>query len=198
MQRAAFLSFRVGQRRKNRHSARFQSRHDDPATIRRWWQAMSYNIAIATGIVSRVWVLDVDGAFGAAALVELEAEHGPLPATLTSVTASGCHLWFACSSPFHQASAASPSVSMFVVTAATSWRRHPCTRMVRVSIQAQQVARRRAGLVDRAHQQASDAFGTRVGRPAARTPRSGVWSGRTPSRDLRTRQHPERPAQSRA
>lgn len=71
----------------------------NPATIRRWWQAMSYNIAIATGIVSRVWVLDVDGAFGAAALVELEAEHGPLPATLTSVTASGCHLWFACSSP---------------------------------------------------------------------------------------------------
>ena len=34
-----------------------------------------------------MWVLDVDGAFGAAALVDLEAEHGSL-ATLTSVTAT--------------------------------------------------------------------------------------------------------------
>jgi hypothetical protein len=78
----------------------FKDATTNPATIRRWWVANeSYNIAIATGIVSRVWVLDVDSAFGAAALVDLEAEHGPLPATLTSVTASGCHLWFQCSSP---------------------------------------------------------------------------------------------------
>ena len=78
----------------------FKHATTNPATIRRWWQANeSYNIGVATGIVSRVWVLDVDGAFGTAALVELEAEHGPLPATLTSVTASGCHLWFAYGSP---------------------------------------------------------------------------------------------------
>ena len=72
----------------------------NPATIRRWWLANSdYNVAIATGIRSSVWILDVDGALGAIALAVLEARHGRLPSTLTSVTGGGCHLWFSTNRP---------------------------------------------------------------------------------------------------
>src|SRR5262245_58139951 len=39
----------------------FKDATTNPATLRRWWLANdTYNIAIATGIISRVWVLDVD------------------------------------------------------------------------------------------------------------------------------------------
>jgi hypothetical protein len=68
----------------------------NPATISRWWLANpDYNVGIATGIVSRVWILDVDGDAGATSLAKLEAKHEPLPDTLISVTAEGCHFWFA-------------------------------------------------------------------------------------------------------
>ena len=41
----------------------FKNATTNPATIRRYWLAQpDYNIAIATGIVSGVWILDVDGA----------------------------------------------------------------------------------------------------------------------------------------
>jgi Bifunctional DNA primase/polymerase, N-terminal/Helicase conserved C-terminal domain len=73
----------------------FKDATTNPATIRRWWLAQpEYNIGIATGSLSSVLVLDVDGAVGATTLVGLEATHGPLPGTLTSITGSGCHLWF--------------------------------------------------------------------------------------------------------
>jgi hypothetical protein len=73
----------------------FKNATTNPATIRRYWLANSdYNIGIATGIVSGVWILDVDGAAGADALAELEAKYGPLPSTLTSITSVGCHLWW--------------------------------------------------------------------------------------------------------
>jgi hypothetical protein len=39
--------------------------------------------------------LRIDGDAGAISVAKLEAEHGPLPDTLTSVTSNGCHLWFA-------------------------------------------------------------------------------------------------------
>jgi hypothetical protein len=72
----------------------------NPATIRRWWLARpDYNIGIATGVASGVWVLDVDGDAGATSLADLEAAHGPLPDTLISIASSGCHLWFCYTCP---------------------------------------------------------------------------------------------------
>jgi hypothetical protein len=77
----------------------FHDATTNPATIRRWWLATDYNIGIATGIASGVWVLDIDGDAGATAMAALEARHGPLPATLISTTSNGCHLWFRYTSP---------------------------------------------------------------------------------------------------
>jgi hypothetical protein len=72
----------------------------NPATIRRWWLAdPTYNIGIRTGIASGVWVFDIDGDAGATAVAKLEAQHRPLPDTLTSVTSNGCHLWFCYTCP---------------------------------------------------------------------------------------------------
>ena len=62
----------------------FNNATSNPATIRRWWLAQpDYNIAIATGLRSRVWMFDVDGATGAETLRDLEARHGAIPSTLT-------------------------------------------------------------------------------------------------------------------
>ena len=78
----------------------FKNATTNPATIRRYWLAQpDYNVAIATGIISGVWILDVDGAAGAAALSDLEAKYGPLPSTVTSVTSAGCHLWWRATGP---------------------------------------------------------------------------------------------------
>jgi hypothetical protein len=73
----------------------FHDATTNPATLRRWFASYHrYNIGIATGLISGVWVLDVDGSDGAAARAELEARFGPLPLTSTVITAAGCHLWF--------------------------------------------------------------------------------------------------------
>ena len=78
----------------------FHSATTNPATIRRWFLNCSqYNLAIATGIASGVWVLDVDDSNGAQSLLELEDQFGAIPNTLTSVTASGCHFWFRLTDP---------------------------------------------------------------------------------------------------
>lgn len=47
------------------------------------------NVGLATGSPSGFWVLDVDGAAGAATLADLIAEHGPLPETAEQRTGSG-------------------------------------------------------------------------------------------------------------
>lgn len=69
-----------------------------PATIREWWQNWpDANIGIVTGRESSIFVLDVDGEKGRASLAALEAQHGPLPITLTSITGrkdGGEHRWF--------------------------------------------------------------------------------------------------------
>jgi Bifunctional DNA primase/polymerase, N-terminal len=57
-----------------------------------------YNIGIRTGIISGVFVLDIDGSNGAFSLADLERKHGPLPRTLT-FTSAGCHFWFKCDRP---------------------------------------------------------------------------------------------------
>jgi bifunctional DNA primase/polymerase-like protein/primase-like protein len=67
------------------------------AQIAGWWHENPYyNVAVATGPVSKVFVLDVDGPDAEAALRKLEQLHGTLPPTVESVTARGRHLFFKC------------------------------------------------------------------------------------------------------
>jgi hypothetical protein len=79
----------------------FYSATTNPATIRRWFgdSFHHYNLAIRTGIASGVAVFDIDGPNGAAAAAELEAKFGPLPRTLTAITANGCHLYYRIAEP---------------------------------------------------------------------------------------------------
>ena len=67
----------------------------DANTIAAWFEERpDANIGIATGKVSGVVVIDVDGEEGAKTLAEHERKHGPLPKTLTAATARGKHLYF--------------------------------------------------------------------------------------------------------
>jgi hypothetical protein len=70
----------------------------DATTIAAWWrQQPNYNVAIATGAVSQIFVLDVDNGDdhdGEAELKKLEQEHGSLPATVEAITGKGRHLYF--------------------------------------------------------------------------------------------------------
>jgi hypothetical protein len=69
----------------------------DIAQIVGWWREnRHYNVAVATGPVSRVFVLDVDGLDAEASLRKLEEQHGALPATVESITPRGRHLFFRC------------------------------------------------------------------------------------------------------
>jgi Bifunctional DNA primase/polymerase, N-terminal/Primase C terminal 1 (PriCT-1) len=66
----------------------------DPAKIEAWWQAEpNLNLAAATGPLSGIFIVDVDGAEAEVALRNLEAEHSDLPDTATTFTARGRHLW---------------------------------------------------------------------------------------------------------
>ena len=49
---------------------------------------------VATGAVSGLAVLDIDGESGSSSLCAIESEHGPLPGTVTSITGNGCHLLY--------------------------------------------------------------------------------------------------------
>src|SRR5262245_21640975 len=72
----------------------FYDASTDPEAIRRWWSNSDCNIGIPTGIASQTWVLDIDPG-GDAHLERLQAEHGPLPATRTTITGrGGRHVWF--------------------------------------------------------------------------------------------------------
>ena len=70
----------------------------DPDDLRRLFAAGRYNIAVATGARSGVWVLDVDikgEAVGDVSLSALEARHGALQPTWCAVTPSGgLHFWW--------------------------------------------------------------------------------------------------------
>jgi hypothetical protein len=59
-----------------------------------WWQTRNFNIGLATGEGSGVWVLDIDGDEGEETLRKLEAEHGELPKTVEAITGKGRHLYF--------------------------------------------------------------------------------------------------------
>ena len=69
----------------------------DLAQITAWWcENSSYNVAVATGTVSKVFVLDVDGLDAEASLRKLEEQYGSIPATVESITPRGSHLFFKC------------------------------------------------------------------------------------------------------
>jgi hypothetical protein len=75
--------------------AGLRSATTEPERINRWWGAFpDLNIGIATGAVSRIFVLDVDGDDGEASLRKLEGEHGALPSTVEVITGKGRHCYF--------------------------------------------------------------------------------------------------------
>lgn len=66
----------------------------DEQTIRQHWGREDFNIGVACGVESGVWVLDIDGDTGEESLAELEREHSELPPTVESHTGRGRHLFF--------------------------------------------------------------------------------------------------------
>src|SRR5262249_11253771 len=67
----------------------------DVERINPWWQTFpDLNIGIATGTVSGVFVLDIDGEDGEGSLLKLEGEHGTLPPTVEAITGKGRHCYF--------------------------------------------------------------------------------------------------------
>jgi hypothetical protein len=70
----------------------------DTITIQTWWQENPrYNIGIATGATSEIFVVDIDGDGvddGEDELNRLTKQHGELLSTVEVITARGRHLWF--------------------------------------------------------------------------------------------------------
>jgi hypothetical protein len=67
----------------------------DTDVIHQWWDMQpAYNVAIATGIISKMFAVDVDGFDAECELRKLESECGELPPTVESITARGRHLLF--------------------------------------------------------------------------------------------------------
>jgi hypothetical protein len=64
----------------------------DVVAIHQWWSEKDYNIGIACGAASGIFVVDIDG--GEAELGRLEAQHGELPPTVEVITSRGRHLYF--------------------------------------------------------------------------------------------------------
>jgi len=78
----------------------------DEAQIREWWTRWpDANIGVVTGKASDLFVVDVDiknGKRGDESLRALIEEHGPLPKTRHSLTASGrSHYFFSDARPSH-------------------------------------------------------------------------------------------------
>ena len=64
----------------------------DRRTIKGWWNKWpEANIGIATGRLSNLFIIDVDGDVGKSSLEQLQAEHGRLPKTVTVRTGKGRH-----------------------------------------------------------------------------------------------------------
>lgn len=67
-----------------------------PETINAWWARWpDANIGIATGAISGIWVLDIDGDDGESSLRRLEEQNSPLPTTVEVISGGkGRHLYF--------------------------------------------------------------------------------------------------------
>jgi hypothetical protein len=73
----------------------FKDATTDLDIIRQWWrQEPQFNVAIATGAVSGIFVVDIDSLDAEFELRRLEAEHGGLPSTVEAITARGRHVYF--------------------------------------------------------------------------------------------------------
>lgn len=72
----------------------FKDATTEEVAVRKWWTEYPFNIGIATGPQSDLFVIDVDGPEGETSLDKLMTLHGPLPATLTARTGRGRHLYF--------------------------------------------------------------------------------------------------------
>ena len=67
----------------------------DLSVVVRWWQRVpDANIGIATGKISDLVVVDVDGSTGEETLAKIERKHGSLPQTWQVRTGKGRHLYF--------------------------------------------------------------------------------------------------------
>jgi hypothetical protein len=67
----------------------------DTGTIEAWWRSEPrLNVAVRTGSVSNVIVIDADGGEAETVLLQLELQHGALPASVETITARGRHIWF--------------------------------------------------------------------------------------------------------
>lgn len=63
--------------------------------IQAWWKRWpDANIAIATGVKSGVFIVDIDGQTGFDSLEKLVKQHGELPLTLMVLTGKGVHYYF--------------------------------------------------------------------------------------------------------
>jgi hypothetical protein len=72
----------------------FKDATTDTKKIQKWWRLTpDANIGVATGAVSGVVVIDVDGPDGEASLAKLEDQHGPVPVTFTVRTPRGRHVY---------------------------------------------------------------------------------------------------------
>lgn len=72
----------------------FKSATDAVFVLGNWFEKGDRNIGLATGRPSGVFVVDVDGPEGEAALKGLQEAHGRLPETLQSSTGRGRHIFF--------------------------------------------------------------------------------------------------------
>jgi hypothetical protein len=73
----------------------FKDATTDLSQIEKWWAHWpEANIAIATGNISGLYVIDVDGEDGRAAFLNLlQRLHEPLPQTLVCITGRGFHIY---------------------------------------------------------------------------------------------------------
>jgi len=74
----------------------YKSATSDLAQVKAWWtQWPDANIGLATGAVSGLWVLDIDGPQGEQSFEQLVGEHGgELVETLMAMTGKGYHLYW--------------------------------------------------------------------------------------------------------
>ena len=105
----------------------------DQNTITGWWGANPlFNIGLACGAQSRVFVVDVDGVDAEAELAKLEQQHDALPPTAESLTARGRHLYFAWPDrPVRNSAGRFHPASTCVATVDMCWHRRAFTQVAR-------------------------------------------------------------------